>query len=51
MLATGYQELYGTGQDGNWEYADYQIGKIKVAVESGWQRSPKCAQQIVCVAT
>ncbi|OGS64450.1 hypothetical protein [Flavobacterium sp.] len=31
MVETGYryQELYWAGQDQNWEYADYQIEKIK----------------------
>lgn len=43
MVETGYryQELYWTGQDENWEYADYQLEKIKVAIENGFQRRPK----------
>lgn len=34
MVETGYryQELYWAGQDQNWEYADYQIEKIKIAI-------------------
>ena len=42
MVETGYryQELYWGGQDQNWEYADYQIEKIKIAIESGLERTP-----------
>ena len=42
MVETGYryQELYWAGQDQNWEYADYQIGKIKIAIENGLERRP-----------
>lgn len=31
MVETGYryQELYWVGRDQNWEYADYQLAKIK----------------------
>lgn len=45
MVETGYryQELFWAGQDGNWEYADYQLGKIKLAVENGLERRPKRA--------
>lgn len=43
MVETGYryQELYWAGQDQNWEYADYQIEKIKIAIENGLERRPK----------
>jgi hypothetical protein len=46
MVETGYryQELYWAGQDQNWEYADYQLGKIKTAIESGLERRPKRAK-------
>jgi len=42
MLETGYryQELYWAGQDENWEYADYQLEKIKIAIENGLERRP-----------
>jgi hypothetical protein len=45
MVETGYryQELYWAGVDQNWEYANYQIEKIKVAIESGLERRPKRA--------
>lgn len=46
MVETGYryQELYWAGQDQNWEYADYQLEKIKLAIENGLQRRPKRAK-------
>ena len=46
MVETGYryQELYWAGQDENWEYANYQLEKIKLAIENGLQRRPKRAQ-------
>ena len=46
MLETGYryQELYWAGQDGNWEYADYQLDKIQLAIENGLERRPKRAK-------
>jgi hypothetical protein len=46
MVEAGYryQELYWAGQDKNWEYADYQLGKIKVAIENGLERRPKRAK-------
>lgn len=46
MVETGYryQELYWAGQDQNWEYADYQLEKIKTAIENGLQRRPKRAK-------
>jgi hypothetical protein len=45
MVETGYryQELYWAGQDQNWEYADYQLEKIKTAIENGIERRPKRA--------
>lgn len=46
MVETGYryQELFWAGQDQNWEYAGYQLEKIKVAIENGLQRRPKRAK-------
>ena len=46
MVETGYRykELYWAGQDENWEYANYQLEKIKVAVENGLERRPKRAK-------
>jgi hypothetical protein len=46
MVETGYryQELYWAGQDENWEYAGYQLEKIRKAVENGLERRPKRAQ-------
>jgi len=45
MVETGYryQELYWAGQDENWDYADYQLEKIRTAIENGLQRRPKRA--------
>ncbi|TVR39970.1 MAG: hypothetical protein EA392_04900 [Cryomorphaceae bacterium] len=42
MVETGYRykELYWAGMDENWEYARYQLEKIKVAVENGLERRP-----------
>lgn len=46
MVETGYryQELYWAGQDQNWEYADYQLEKIKIAIVNGLERRPKRAK-------
>ncbi len=46
MVETGYryQELYWGGQDQNWDYADYQLKKLKKAIKNGLQRRPKRAQ-------
>jgi hypothetical protein len=45
MAETGYRynELYWAAQDDNWGYADYQVKKIRTAVENGLQRRPKRA--------
>jgi len=45
MVETGYryQELYWAGKDKNWEYAAYQVEKLRVAVENGLERCPKRA--------
>lgn len=45
MVETGhrYTELYWAGTDGNWEYADYQIKKIRTSIENGLERRPKRA--------
>ncbi len=46
MVETGYryQELYWAGQDQNWEYASYQLEKIKITIENGLERRPKRAK-------
>jgi len=46
MVEVGYryQELYWAGQDQNWEYAEYQLKKIKKATENGLERRPKRAK-------
>ena len=46
MVETGYryQELYWAGKDQNWKYADYQLEKIKIAIENGLERRPKRAK-------
>ncbi len=43
MVETGYRykELYWAGQDQNWEYADYQIEKIRKAIDNGLKRRHK----------
>jgi hypothetical protein len=45
MVETGhrYTELYWAGQDRNWEYADYQLEKIRHVIELGIERRPKRA--------
>ena len=42
MVETGYRytALYFAGEDGNWDFANYQATKIKLAVETGLQRRP-----------
>lgn len=39
-----YQELYWAGQDENWEYAGYQLEKIKLTFENALERRPKRAK-------
>ena len=36
-----YQELYWAGVDSNWEYANYQVRKIDLALEDALERRPK----------
>ena len=36
-----YQELYWSGVDSNWEYAEYQLKKIDLALENALERRPK----------
>ena len=45
MVETGYRygELYWAMQDKNWEYADYQVKKIRLSIENGIERRPKRA--------
>lgn len=42
MVEVGYRygELYWAGHDRNWEYAEYQLGKIETAVANGIERRP-----------
>ena len=35
-----YQELYWAGQDDNWEYASYQLDKIKLSLTNSIERRP-----------
>jgi len=46
IIETGYryQELYWVGQDESWDYADYQIEKIRKAIENGLERRHKRAK-------
>jgi hypothetical protein len=46
MVETGYRygELYWAGEDRNWDYAMYQIEKIRTAVRNGVERRPKRGQ-------
>jgi len=46
MVETGYRynELYWAAQDSNWGYAEYQVLKIRTAVENGLERRPKRAK-------
>jgi hypothetical protein len=46
MAETGYRygELYWAGQDRNWDYASYQLDKIRTAVRNGVERRPRRAQ-------
>jgi hypothetical protein len=46
MVETGYRygELYWAGQDRNWDYAKYQVEKIRTAVKNGVERRPKRGQ-------
>lgn len=43
MVEVGYRftELYWAGQDQNWDYAKYQVEKLRVAIENGTERRPK----------
>lgn len=42
MAETGYRyvELYWGGFDEIWEYAEYQVDKIKLAISNGFERRP-----------
>jgi hypothetical protein len=42
MVEVGYRfrELHWAGENRNWAYAEYQIGKIETAVENGVERRP-----------
>jgi hypothetical protein len=45
MIEVGYRyaELYFAGQDRNWAFAEYQVDKIKLAIELALERRPKRA--------
>jgi hypothetical protein len=45
MVETGYRysELYWAGRDRNWEFAAYQLDKIRYTLELGLERRPKRA--------
>ena len=36
-----YEELYWAGMDSNWEYADYQLAKVRLSLENGLERRPR----------
>lgn len=46
MVEIGYRyvELFWAGQDQNWEYAAYQVEKIRTSLENGLERRPKRAK-------
>ena len=46
MVETAYRytELHWAAQDANWEYAEYQVQKIRTAVENGLERRPRRAK-------
>jgi len=43
MVETGYRytELYWAGQDQNWDYAQYQLDKMRLSLELALERRPK----------
>jgi hypothetical protein len=45
MVEMGYRytELYWAGQDKNWAFAEYQVDKIRLALELSLERRPKRA--------
>ena len=45
MVEVGYRftELYWAGQDENWEFAAYQLDKIRHVIDLGTERRPKRA--------
>lgn len=51
MVETGYRygELYWAGQDENWDYAKYQLEKIRTAVANGVERRPKRARSALAL--
>jgi hypothetical protein len=46
MARIGYRdtELYFAATDRNWDYADYQLGKIRLVLELAVERRPKRAR-------
>lgn len=45
MMEVGhrYIDLYWAGQDANWEAAAYELQKMRLAIENGFERRPKRA--------
>lgn len=39
-----YRELFWAGKDQNWDYATYQVDKIKLSLENAIQRRPQRAK-------
>jgi hypothetical protein len=46
-----YTELFFAVQDRNWEYADYQLGKIEVVLKLAIERRPKRAPSATAFLT
>lgn len=51
MVETGYRygELYWAGQDDNWDFARYQLEKLRTAVGNGVERRPKRARSALAL--
>jgi hypothetical protein len=51
MVEVGYRygEVYWAGQDENWDYAVYQLQKIRTAIDNGLERRPKRAASATLV--
>lgn len=51
MVETGYRygELYWAGQDENWDFAKYQLEKIRTAVGNAVERRPKRARSALAL--
>jgi hypothetical protein len=51
MVETGYRyvELYWAGEDENWDFAKYQLDKIRTAVANGVERRPRRARSALAL--